>query len=224
MLNAEFLVQHDRRAKAVLAEEVARQNAAARQQHIDQVLAPRRAAQQAEDNHLFQQVVPLQAVVKEFRFKSYLRAKVLVALKTVTMRPRDLSLQPGHWVFVLKNGREVTRMGEDYLDVTEIQRVTWQQLCDSPALRARVLRDEDLGWALRKLGWRGAMDKLEQRLRECYPPGGAGAHLFMRESQGSDKGGETVAYHLKPDVPWDLIWFKHRRVCPNVHCQQRVNS
>ena len=29
---------------------------------------------------------------------------------------------------------------------------------------------------------------------------------------------ETVAYHLKPDVPWDLIWFKHRRVCPNVHC------
>ena len=134
MLNAEFLVQHDRRAKAVLAEEVARQNAAARQQHIDQVLAPRRAAQQAEDNHLFQQVVPLQAVVKEFRFKSYLRAKVLTALKTVTMRPRDLSLQPGHWVFVLKNGREcnseVTGMGEDYLDVTEIQRVTWQQLCD----------------------------------------------------------------------------------------------
>ena len=85
MLNAEFLVQHDRRAKAVLAEEVARQNAAARQQHIDQVLAPRRAAQQAEDNHLFQQVVPLQAVVKEFRFKSYLRAKVLIALKTVTI-------------------------------------------------------------------------------------------------------------------------------------------
>ena len=212
MLNAEFLVQHDRRTSAEMAEIAARQNTEATERHIEQVLLPRRVAERANNKQLFEQMSARQAFVKKFRFKTCLREKVLVSIKTVTMRPQDMSLQPGHWVLVLKNDDEGVGLWEDYLDVVEIQRVSWRHLYDNPALRDRVIRDEDLDWAKRQLGWRGAMDKLEKRLRGCYPPGGKGSNLFARDSHVNDKGGLEVVYRIKPDVVWDLIWFRHRRV------------
>ena len=60
---------------------------------------------------------------------------------------------------LLKNEDEGGGLWQDYLDVIEIQRVTWRELCDTPALHDRVIREEDLAWAERQLGWRGAMDK-----------------------------------------------------------------